>query len=158
MPQHSDSARIKEIKRQEEKLKFIDSLLASNEQRPKFLAENYEIRNDAIKFLWAKEKLVMALSELKENQANFESLASAIDHLQSPQLQNNESMLSEEQIKSISSQVNEASGSNGNSFDETDLIHYFYKKAKWVIKDSGNFDISMTHRDRRIEDIIFSRI
>ena len=54
------------LNKQEEKLKFIDSLLASNHQNG-LLVNSYDFRNDILKFISAKERIIDALVYLKQN-------------------------------------------------------------------------------------------
>ena len=39
------------LNKQEEKLKFIDSLLASNQKRNKLIVDSYDVREDIMKFM-----------------------------------------------------------------------------------------------------------
>jgi len=51
----AETNKINEIKRQEEKLQFIDSLLSSNCNKVNFLVKDYDFREDIAKFMIAKD-------------------------------------------------------------------------------------------------------
>jgi NADPH-dependent 7-cyano-7-deazaguanine reductase QueF len=51
----TEKQKLDEIKREEEKLKFINHLLNSNCRRSDLLARQYDFRDDIAKFMIAKE-------------------------------------------------------------------------------------------------------
>ena len=149
--------RLNDIKKQEEKLKFIDSLLASNEKRNRFVVDSYDVRDDVMKFMFAKERIVMSLYEIKQkNNTKEEEVVAG-----SSQFYNFE----EGKIKydSLNSDLNGKAPApqqmemDFNYLNEPELMKILNYADRTEGKNSGIFDLMMTQNERKIDDLFYDK-
>ena len=110
-----------------------------------------------LRYLYAKEKLGSLLAEVK---SNYQNLPNDIDNNnQFHNLHNfdNNKIRNEFEMEQ-ENHMNEIYNANNSLLEDNELLKFYYHKEKWINKSSGSFNLAMTHRDRKIEDLIYNRI
>lgn len=123
------------LNKQEENLKFIDSLLYNNERRTKPTINKYDAREDIFKFMIAKEKILTSLYDIKTKSYNSTNDNNEIDYSQISNTPNNLKSFEEPQLNQ----------------SEEEMINMFRYRENLLQKAPGNFSLSSTHHDIKFE-------
>ncbi|CAI2369062.1 unnamed protein product [Moneuplotes crassus] len=131
-----EDKKVQEIKKQEENLKFIDSLLYNNERRNKPTVNKYDAREDIFKFMIAKEKILSSLHDIKtKSVVNTKLNSNGFQY-----------SLNEENIAQNIQDIHPPIGKV-----EEEIIGMFHFRENLLQKAPGNFSLSSTHHDIRFE-------
>jgi len=113
----------------------------------KILADRYDVREDLVKFMMAKEKIVTSLYDIQNNRIN-ESFRR--DNSSDPNMAFNYEMnRMASEAQSNNNQIHPQN--NDIPLIESELIDMFHQKENVLQNTPGNFSIVSTHHDIKFE-------